>query len=128
METGIKHIKSTIVTKENCAKTLGSGTLEVFATPAMIALMEGCCMESVSSSLSKGESTVGISIDVKHLSPSPIGVEIRCESELTQIDGRILEFTIKVFDNKGLIGEGVHKRCIIDIDRFLMKTNSKLSQ
>jgi len=124
---GLKSTKESIVSIENCASTIGSGTLDVYGTPAMIALMEECCHNSVEEYLSSDESTVGISIDVKHISPSPIGLKIKCISELTAIDGRILTFNVTAYDDKGEIGNGVHKRCIINVPGFRAKASSKLS-
>ncbi len=128
METGIKGKISIEVTNENTAEALGSGTLAVFSTPAMIALMEKTAWQSVSPYLSEGESTVGISLDVKHLAPTPVGCTVTCESELTEIDRRRLVFTLKVSDGNEIIGEGKHERFIVSNDRFMSKAALKLAK
>lgn len=128
METGIKNVKEVMVSEANSAKTMGSGTLDVFATPAMIALMEGCSFESVADQLEEGSGTVGISLDVKHVAATPLGMKVRCESELVKVDGRILTFEVKAYDEKGLIGEGTHERCIVYNEKFQNKANAKLEK
>lgn len=128
METGIKHRVTVTVTPKDTALTHGSGTLEVFATPAMVALMEKTSMESAAEYLDEGEATVGTLINVKHLSATPVGCTVTCESELTEVDGRRLVFAVKTWDNGGIIGEGVHERFVIKAERFFEKAQTKLSQ
>ena len=100
MDTGIKGFKEIIVTKELTAMSMGSGDLDVYATPSMIALMEGTASESVKSELDEGQGSVGTSISVKHLAATPIGMRVRCESELVEVDGRRLVFNITAYDEK----------------------------
>lgn len=126
MNTGIKGFKEITVTKELTAISVGSGDLEVYATPAMIALMEGTASESVKSELDEGQGSVGTSIAIKHLAATPVGMRVRCESELVDVDGRRLVFKIEAFDEKDKIGEGTHERFIISNNKFQNKTNSKL--
>ena len=126
MDTGIKGYKEITVTKELTAISLGSGDLEVYATPAMIALMEGTASESVKSELDEGQGSVGIGISIKHLAATPIGMRVRCESELVEVDGRRLVFNITAYDEKDKIGEGTHERFIISNDKFQSKVNNKL--
>nr|WP_298877433.1 thioesterase family protein [uncultured Mogibacterium sp.] len=126
MNTGIKGFKEIIVTKELTAISVGSGDLEVYATPAMIALMEGTASESVKSELEDGQGSVGTSIAIKHLAATPVGMCVRCESELIEVDGRKLVFNLVVYDEKDKIGEGTHERFIISNEKFQNKTNSKL--
>lgn len=126
MNTGIKGLKEITVTKELTAISVGSGELEVYATPAMIALMEGTASESVKSELDEGQGSVGTSIAIKHLAATPVGMRVRCESELVDVDGRRLVFKIEAFDEKDKIGEGTHERFIISNNKFQNKTNSKL--
>ena len=128
MDTGIKGFKEIIVTEELTARSMGSGNLEVYATPAMIALMEGPAAESVKSELDEGKGSVGTSIKVKHLAATPIGMRVRCESELIEASGRRLVFRVSAFDEKDKIGEGTHERFIISNDKFQSKANSKLSE
>ena len=126
MYTGIKGYKEITVTKELTAISVGSGDLEVYATPAMIALMEGTASESVKPELELGQGSVGTCIAIKHLAATPIGMRVRCESELVEVDGRRLVFNITAYDEKDKIGEGTHERFIISNDKFQSKVNSKL--
>ena len=126
MDTGIKGYKEITVTKELTAISLGSGDLEVYATPAMIALMEETASESVKPKLEIGQGSVGTYIAIKHLAATPIGMHVRCESELVEVDGRRLVFNITAYDEKEKIGEGTHERFIISNDKFQSKVNSKL--
>lgn len=128
METGIRGREELLVTKELTAKELGSGTLNVFGTPAMIALMEKTAWKSVQDYLEEGQGTVGIALDIKHLSATPLGMKVICESELTKVDGKKLTFSLKVFDEKGLIGEGRHERFIVSNEKFQSKTDEKLKK
>lgn len=125
LEPGIAAQKSVAVTPENTAAALGSGCLPVFATPAMLALMELCAAESVADLLPEGCSTVGTRLDVKHLSATPVGMVVRCETELTEVDRRRLVFFCRAFDDTGLIGEGTQERFIVENERFLEKAASK---
>ena len=105
---------------------LGSGSLAVFATPAMIALMEKTARLSVAPFLEDGQSTVGTLVNVKHLSASPVGMKITCRTELKEIDRRRLVFHVECSDEAGIIGEGEHERFIIDEAKFMAKTEAKL--
>ena len=109
LEVGIKGQRETIVTKENTAAGIGSGSLEVFSTPIMILLMEECCLMSVDDKLEEGFTTVGILVNVK-------------------LDGRALTFKVEAYDEKGLIGEGIHERFIVNNEKFQAKTDSKLDK
>lgn len=121
MEAGIKNEKSIVVTEDVTASKVGSGLLPVYATPSMIALMEGTCAESVQSELAEGEGTVGVSVDIKHIAATPIGMKVRCESLLKQVNGKKLVFEVNVYDEKGLIGTGTHKRAIINNEAFMAR-------
>lgn len=113
------------VTETLTAKTVGSGTLDVLATPVMIARMEQAAWTAVAPSLSPEEGTVGTWMNVKHLSATPIGVEVTCRAELTEVDGRRLVFRVTAQDSQGLVGEGIHERVIVQNDRFLTKAQKK---
>lgn len=93
----------------------------MFATPAMVALMERMAMESVQPYLAEGESTVGTRIEVKHVAATAVGGEVTCESELSEIDRRRLVFAVHVYDARGMVGEGTHERFIINNERFMAK-------
>lgn len=128
MKTGIKGTKAIKVTDEMTARAMGSGSLDVYSTPAMISLMENTAYTSVAEYLEDGQGTVGTLMNVKHLSATPVGMEVRCESELVEIDKRRLVFTVKVYDQVGCIGEGIHERFVINNDKFMEKTNNKVDK
>ncbi|MCD8210757.1 MAG: thioesterase family protein [Prevotella sp.] len=128
MEIGIKGYQEILVTPEKSARKIKSGTLEVFATPAMIALVEETAWKSVKDYLEPGQATVGTLLNISHLSPTPIGMKVRCETLLTNLDGRRLIFEVNIYDEKDLIGKGVHERFIIGEEKFQAKANSKLSE
>ena len=126
MQIGQKNQIKIAVTKNDTAKVFGSGELEVLATPRMIALMEECAYKSISSDLEVGATTVGTLMDVKHLSATPVGMDVTVESEILEIDGRRVCFSVKAYDEAGLIGEGTHERFIVYSEKFLTRTYSKL--
>ena len=125
LETGIKGTKELIVSEDKTAKAMGSGTLDVFATPALIALMEETCWRSVADQLEDGCGTVGTLLEIRHTAPTPIGMDVTCESELVEVDGRRLVFTVQAHDAKGLVGEGRHERFVIQNEKFQVKANAK---
>ena len=125
LNTGIKGSASEIVTNEKTAVAVGSGGLSVYATPAMIALMEKSAYESVQSLLEEGSGTVGTLMNIQHISATPVDMKVTAESELIAIDGRKLTFKVTAFDEVGKIGEGTHERFIINNEKFQAKTNSK---
>lgn len=125
METGIRGAQSVKVEVSNTARAMGSGTMDVFATPAMIALMEKTAWMSVAAELEAGQGTVGISLEITHDAPSPLGMTVTCESELTEIDGRRLVFTVEAKDETGaVIGKGRHERFIVWEEKFQAKADS----
>ena len=126
LETGIKGTKTVTVNESNTAKVMGSGTLDVFATPALIALLEETCWRSVADELEEGCGTVGTLLEVKHTAPTPVGMEVTCESTLIEVDGRRLVFHVIARDTKGLVGEGNHERFVIQNEKFQTKANEKL--
>lgn len=128
LETGIKGTKEITVTNELTAKTMKSGTLDVFATPAMIALMEEVAYKSVAPELEEGCGTVGTMMNIKHVAATPVGMKVTCETELVKVDGRALTFSVKAYDECGLIGEGEHERFIVDDAKFQSKANGKLNK
>lgn len=126
LEIGMKGRQTETVTEENTAAACESGLLRVFATPALVALMEKTCWKSVASTLDKGQGTVGTKLDIRHTAPTPVGMTITCESELTCIDGRRLTFSVRAFDENGAVGEGVHERFVIDNERFMKKARARI--
>lgn len=125
MEIGIKGRVETVVNDTNTAKFVGSGSLDVFATPNMIGLMEQAAQASVAPFLEEGQGTVGTKIEITHDAATPLGMKVWAESELIEIDRRRLAFEVKAYDEAGLIGQGRHERFIIQNDKFLAKVNAK---
>ncbi len=125
LKQGLLGKEQTIVSHSNSALSMGSGSLEVFSTPSMIALMECACANSVKPHLEPGKTTVGVSIDAKHVSATPLGMMVYCESELLEVDGKRLVFKITAFDKCGIIGTASHERMIIDAKKFMEKAASK---
>lgn len=128
LKTGLEGRAETLVSAENTAAAIGSGALPVFSTPHMIALMENASMKAIAACLEEGQGTVGVSIDVEHLAASPVGMSVKAESRLVEIDGRMLSFELKAYAGDELIGRGRHRRCIILSQRFMEKTQAKLKQ
>ena len=125
MQAGIKGRREQTVTAEMSAARIGSGLVEVFATPMMVALIEQTCLESVIPYLEEGQGTVGTLVNVSHVSATPVGMRVWCESELVEVDRRRLVFRVKAYDDCGLIGEGTHERFIIDTAKFTEKVFNK---
>ena len=128
LELHIKGTAALAVTDEVTAPAVGSGMLPVFATPSMIALMEKAAAESVAPQLDAGMTTVGTKLDVAHTAATPVGMTVRAETELTEIDGRRLIFTVRAFDELGEIGSGTHERFIVNAEKFLAKAEIKLKK
>ena len=126
IEIGIKGHKEQTVTQEMSAARVGSGLVDVFATPMLVALVEQTCYESVLPHLDEGQGTVGTLVNVSHVSATPIGMRVWCDSELTEVDRRRLVFSVKAYDECGLIGEGTHERFVIDTAKFMEKLNGKV--
>ena len=123
---GMKGEASTLVEREDTAAEVGSGSLLVYATPCMVALMEGAACEAINGALTEDQSSVGISLNIEHLSATPVGLEVRAEAEVTAVEGKIITFAITAYDEAGKIGEGTHKRCVISSQKFLDKAYAKL--
>lgn len=123
LEKGLSATVRTTVVEENTARTMGSGDLAVFATPAMVALMENAAMKAVAAALPEGATTVGSEMNCSHIKPSKVGAEITATAVLTAVEGRKLTFTVGASDEQGIIGEGVHIRFVVDRERFMAKLN-----
>lgn len=123
---GMKGEASTLVEREDTAASVCSGTLLVYATPCMVALMEGAAVEALEGALEEGQSSVGIELNIQHIAATPVGMEVRAEAEVTAVDGKIITFEVRAFDEAGQIGKGTHKRAVINAQRFLDKTYAKL--
>lgn len=123
MQTGLSHTSTGEVTEQKTAVKVGSGDMEVLATPVMAAMMENAAMMAVRDSLQNGQTTVGSMIQTTHTKPTPVGATIKATATLTAIEGRKLTFSVKAEDQGGVIGEGTHIRYIVDKQRFLSKLN-----
>lgn len=125
LEIGMLGERETTVTVENTAAAFGCGSLEVFSTPAMIALMEGAAVACVDEALEPGQTTVGTLVEIRHQAATPVGMTIKAQAHLTEVKGRKLVFEITASDDKEVIGEGRHERYIVDAQRFLAKAQLK---
>lgn len=113
------------VTDKDTAKAFGSGGVDVYATPMMIGLMENAALNAVEQFLPEGYATVGINLNVKHLAATPIGMKVTAKAQLLEIDGKKLIFKVEAFDEVEKIGEGIHERFIISLQKFIDKANKK---
>ncbi|WP_411679648.1 thioesterase family protein [Clostridium thailandense] len=121
VKEGITSTIETCVTENDTARKLGSGNLDVFSTPMMIALMENTSKSCVDLHLPYGYTTVGIEVNVKHLKASVVGMKIRCEALLTKVEGKRLFFNVQAWDETGKIGEGTHARYIVNSEDFMKR-------
>ncbi len=128
LKVGMIGEARTKVTEDNTALKFGSGSVKVFATPAMIGLMEAAAINCIDSYLPKGYASVGTKVEVKHLSATPIGMEVAAEAELLEVDGPKIKFKVSAYDGKEKIGEGLHYRYIVKLDDFLKKANEKANK
>lgn len=125
LTVGMTHKEERIVTKEVTASYVGSGSIDVYATPSMVALMEQAAAQCVQPYLPEGYATVGTSINISHIAATPVGMRVYAQAELIEIDNRRLVFRVEAFDETGKIGEGTHDRFIIDVKRFMEKVQKK---
>ena len=127
MEIGIKGEQKLTVTEDKLACNVGSGLVRVFATPMMIAAIENTAASSVAPHLEEGKTTVGTLVNVTHVAATPLGMEVRVETELTELsaNGKMMTFRVAAYDEAGLIGEGTHQRAVVDKARFESKAEAK---
>ena len=123
---GMKGEASTLVEKEDTAQYVGSGSLLVYATPCLAALMEGAACAAIEELLPLGQTSVGTALNLEHLSATPVGLEVRASAEVTAVDGRKITFAITAFDEAGEIGRATHTRVLVNNEKFLEKTYQKL--
>ena len=123
---GLKAEVCTLAEREDTAKEVGSGDLLVYATPCMIALMEGAACEAIAGCLKDTETTVGTALNIEHIAATPVGLEVRAEAEVTAVEGKVITFAVSAFDEVGQIGKGTHKRVIVNSQKFLEKAYDKL--
>ena len=123
---GLRGEAGTLVEREDTAKEVGSGSLLVYATPCMVALMEGAACEAITEALKEDQTTVGTALNIEHISATPVGLEVRAEAVVTAVEGKVITFEVKAFDEVGEIGRGTHKRVIVNSQKFLDKAYMKL--
>ncbi len=123
---GMKGQAFTDVERADTAKEVGSGDLLVYATPCMVALMEGAACEAIAEAMKETETTVGISLNIEHTSATPVGLEVRAEAVVISVEGKVITFEVTAYDEIEEIGRGIHKRVIVNSQKFLDKAYSKL--
>lgn len=123
---GKKREEVFVVSREDTAVVVGSGTLEVLATPRLVAMMENVAMSIVQDELEANSTTVGISINIKHIAATPVGCSVRVSAIVTNVSGRRIEYKVVAHDNSEKIAEGTHERYIVDIAKFLLKSQNKI--
>ncbi len=128
INTNVKGIAKTTVNENNFAATMGSGSLKVFATPAMVALMEASACDCLAGYLEEGETTVGTELNIKHIAATPDTMNVTAEAVLTAVNGREFTFEVKAYDECGEIGCGTHKRFLVYSEKFTAKTYEKLNK
>jgi predicted thioesterase len=125
IQVGLAAERTETVTELLLATRLGSGSVAVYATPAMIALMESAAVAAIEPLLPEGQASVGVALDVRHLAATPPGQQVRARAEVKEVDGRKVTFTVRAWDEQELIGEGTHTRYAIDVARFMQRVESK---
>lgn len=128
LQTGLTGAARAVVDETNTAQALGSGTVPVYATPALVALLEQAAVDALAPHLPAGTTTVGIDIHVRHLAATPLGMAIRAEATVTGVDGRRLSFELAAYDAVEQIADGVHERVIVDEQRFIARAQAKASR
>ena len=123
---GMKGEVTTLAEREDTAKEVGSGDLLVYATPCMIALMEGAACEAIAEALSDSQTTVGTGLNIEHIAATPVGLEVRAEATVIAVEGKVITFEVNAYDEAGQIGKGTHKRVIVNAQKFLEKAYEKL--
>jgi len=126
LEVGLRGRQHQAVTPENTAFAMGSGTLPVFATPALVALAELTCWKSVAAYLDEGATTVGSKVELEHIAPTPVGMTVSCASELIAVEGRKLVFRVAMEDEHGPVGSGLHERFIVNEAKFAAKAQGRM--
>lgn len=126
IEIGKKGYAEMTVEKCDTAQEVGSGSLLVFATPSMAAMMEGAACDALEGLLKTGETTVGVELNIAHTSATPVGVDVRAEAEITAVEGKSICFSIVAYDEAGEIGKASHKRVVVNEQKFLEKTYDKI--
>ena len=123
---GMKGEVATLAEREDTAKEVGSGDLLVYATPCMVALMEGAACEAIADAIGDSQTTVGTVLNIEHISATPVGLEVRAEAEVTAVEGKVITFRVTAYDEVGEIGRGTHTRVLVNSQKFLEKAYAKL--
>ena len=123
---GMKGQARSFVEREDTALEVGSGSLLVYATPCMVALMEGAACEAIAAAIPQEKTSVGTYLEVNHIAATPVGLEVWADAEVTAVDGSTVTFAVTAYDETGKIGDAVHKRAVINTQRFLDKTYAKV--
>jgi len=128
LKIGMNSEVEKVVDEADTAVKFGSGEVRVFATPMMVALMESAALNTVDPCLKEGFATVGLSLNIKHMAATPVGMKVSAKAELLSIEGKKLTFKVEAFDEQEKIGEGIHERYIIELSKFLERTAGKSSK
>lgn len=128
LKTGIKGNRTELVTEKNVASAVGNAGVDVFGTPFLIALAEKTCLDSINPELEAGQSSVGSEISIKHMAATPIGMTVKCESELIEVDKSRLVFKVVAFDDEEQVMEGTHVRYVVNMEKFLSKVDKKVKK
>ncbi len=123
---GMKGIAQAQVEREDTAAEVGSGSLLVYATPCMVALMEGAACEAIEEAISEGMTSVGTALNIEHISATPVGLEVHAEATVTAVEGKVIQFEIHAYDEAGEIGRGTHSRVLVNSQKFLEKAYGKV--
>ncbi len=123
---GLTGVATTLAEREDTAKEVGSGDLLVYATPCMVALMEGAACEAIAECLSENQTTVGTAVNIEHISATPVGLEVRAEAQVTAVEGKVITFSVTAYDEAGEIGRGTHTRVVVNVQKFLERAYNKL--
>ena len=123
---GMNGEGGTTVEREDTAMEVGSGDLMVYATPCMVALMEGAACEAIAEAMGENQTTVGTALNIEHISATPVGLEVRAVAEVTAVEGKVITFDVKAFDEAGEIGHGTHQRVMVNAQKFLDRAYAKL--
>lgn len=126
IKIGMQARVDSFVEREDTAAEVGSGNLLVYATPCMVALMEGAACEAIAAEIPEDKTTVGTELNIRHISATPVGMDIYAVAEVTEVEGNVVTFKVEAFDEAGKIGEGTHKRAIVTAQKFLDKVYAKV--
>jgi len=128
IEVGLKGTAAWIVDEKQLASAVGSGSVEVFSTPFLVALCEAAAVNALKNSLKSEETSVGTNVNVSHLAATPVGVKVSAEATVTAVEGRKVKFSVVANDAKEKIGEGTHERFILNKEKFVSKAKAKAQQ